>query len=216
MTHDHQSLEVRPRVLRNAILTGIGCAIFSVAGLWMILSGEQILVGLLSLAFFGGGGLYAIPRMLRRTVSLELTREGIEWRYPQGKAVVPWVDVESIGIVSLFSNKMVGIRLRSYDRYLNEMSPEVARLFAKSLPYMKFAARATSLLDTPAAIALWSKRDGADPSGTLASFSTVGNLAEGLVWARTNYGYELLLSWADIDRPPAKFVTLLEEYRSRA
>jgi len=59
MTHDHQSLEVRPRVLRNAILTGIGCAIFSVAGLWMILSGEQILVGLLSLAFFGGGGLYA-------------------------------------------------------------------------------------------------------------------------------------------------------------
>lgn len=96
------------------------------------------------------------------------------------------------------------------------MSPEVAQLFAKSLAYMKVAARATSLLDTPTAAALWSKRDGTDPSGTLASFSTVGNLAEGLVWARTNYGYELLLSWVDIDRPATKFVTLLEEYRSRA
>lgn len=186
---------------------------FTLGGLWMIFSGEEILAGLLAVIFFGGGGLYAIPKLLGREVSMVLSAEGIEQRYPQGTAFIPWYDVENIGIVSMFSNKMVGIRLTSYNRYLNDMSPDLAAFFVKSLPYLKLLTRATSLLDTPTAVVLWSKLEGADVSEVLKSFGQVGNLAEALMWARKTYGYDLMFSWADLDRPPKEFVALLEEYR---
>ena len=180
----------------------------------MIFSGEAILAGLLSVIFFGGGGVYAIPKLLRRDVSMVLSSEGIKQQYAQGSTFIPWDDVEKIGIVSMFSNKMVGIRLSSYDRYLNEMSPDLAAFFIQSLPYLKLLTRATSLLDAPTAIVLWSKLESADVSEALKSFGKVGTLAEALMWARTNYGYDLMLSWADLDRSATKFAALLEEYRA--
>ncbi len=206
--------EVRPKVRRNAILVALGCGLFTIIGLWMIFSGEEILAGFLGVIIFGGGGLYAIPKMLRRDVSMVLSFQGIQQRWPQGRAFVPWADVEQVGIVSIFSNKMVGIRLRSYDRYLNDMSPELAEFYVKSLPYLKLVSRATSLLEAPAAIALWSKLEGTDMSEALKGFGNVGNLAEALMWARANFGYDLVLSWADLDRPAEKFIALLEEYRN--
>jgi hypothetical protein len=206
--------EVRPRSRRNAILVGLGCGIFTIGGLWMIFSGEAILAGLLAVIFFGGGGLYAIPKLLRRDISMVLSSEGIEQQYAQGSTFISWDDVEKIGIVSMFSNKMVSIRLSSYDRYLDDMSPDLAAFFMQSLPYLKVLTRATSLLDAPTAIVLWSKLEGADVSEALKSFGKVGNLAEALMWARTNYGYDLMLSWADVDRSATKFAALLEEYRA--
>ncbi len=107
MTPDPQRFEVRPKADRNAILAGAGCAIFTIVGLWMIFSGENILAGLLGVVFFGGGGLYAIPKMLRRKVTMVLTPKGIEQCYAEGSALIPWADVENVGIVSIFSNKMV-------------------------------------------------------------------------------------------------------------
>lgn len=206
--------EVRPKARRNAILLAAGCGVFTIGGLWMIFSSEEILAGFVAVIFFGGMGLYSIPKILRRDVSMVLSSQGIEQRWPQGSAFIPWADVEKVGIVSMFSNKMVGIRLRSYDRYLNDMSPELAEFCVKNLPYLKLLARATSLLDAPAPIALWSKLEGTDVSEALKGFGQVGNLAEALMWARANNGYDLTLSWAELDRSAEKFVALLEEYRN--
>jgi hypothetical protein len=94
------------------------------------------------------------------------------------------------------------------------MSPGLAEFLVETLPYLKLIARATSLLDAPTAVTLWSMLEGTDTSEALESFGKVGNLAETLIWARKNYGYDLLLSWAELDRPAKKFVALLEEYRS--
>jgi Protein of unknown function (DUF2982) len=208
-----ETFEVRPKTLKNAALLAIGSAMFTAVGAWLVFSGEGVLAGLLAIAFFGGVGIYAIPKMLRRKVSLVLTPEGIEQRYAEGSAHIPWSDIEQVGIVSMFSNKLVGIRLKSYDRYLETMTPSLAEFTTKNLAYSKVIARTTSLLDVPTSVAVWSKLLGHDLSGALESFGKVGDLAQALLWSRNQYGYDLLLSWAEVDRPVPDFVELLERYR---
>ena len=179
--------------------------------------GEAVLGGLLAIVFFGGGGLVAIPRLLWRKVTLVLTSEGLEQRYPEGSAHIPWQDVEQVGLVSAYSTTMPGIRLNSYDEYLDNMSPSLAAFFAKNLPYMKWLARTTSLLDLPAGAGLWSKMRGVDVhQGDLKAFGKVGTSAEGLLWSRERFGYDILFSWAELDRPAAEFVALLEGHRLAA
>ena len=208
-----QTIEVHPNVSRNVVIAVIGCTAFTVGGFWMLLSGEEMLAGLLCVVFFGGGGIYGVPEMLRRRVTMVLTPEGIEQRYVEGNAYIPWADVESVGIVSVAASKMVGIRLKTYDHYLDRMSPSLAEFMTKSLPYMKLLTRATSLLDVPAAVTVWTKLKGqGDLEETLASFGKVGSLAQALLWTREQFGYDLVLSWVEIDRPAAKFAALLEGY----
>ena len=66
-------------------------------------------------------------------------------------------------------------------------------------------------LDAPGGVGLWLKAEGK----SLESFGDVGNLAQGLAWARENCGYDLMFAWSELDRPMNKFVDLLEEYRRR-
>ena len=209
-------IEIRPKAGKSVALMSVGCAVFTLGGLWMVFSGDETLAGVVAIVFFGGGGLYAIPKMLRRRVSMVLTPEGIEQRYAEGIASIPWSDVERVGILSIFSNKMVGIRLKSYDRYLDRMSPSLAAFMTKNLPYLKLLSRATSLLDVPTSVAVWSRLEGHDASESLESFGKVGGLAQALLWSRDKYGYDLALSWAEIDRPATDFVALLEGYRASA
>lgn len=178
----------------------------------MISSGE-IEAGLLVLLFFGVGGAYAIPKALRRKVTMVLSPEGIELTYAEGVAIVPWPDIERIGVVivgpKLAGTKMVGIRLKSYDGFLNEMSPELAAFSLKGLSYLKLAAKAATSVDAPGGVGLWVKAAG-EP---LESFGDVGSLAQALKWTRDNYGYDLAFAWSELDRPPDQFVRLLEEYQ---
>jgi Protein of unknown function (DUF2982) len=213
------SFEVRPKARRNSVLLALGCLVFTLGGLWMIVEGEgkDTLAGLLGVVFFGGGGLYAVPKMLRRNVSMVLTRRGIEQHTLYGVAHILWKDTERIGVASLFGNKVVGVRLSTYNNYLADMSPQLAGFMTRSLPYLKLLARATSLLDAPAAVQLWSKLAGReDPSDALKDFGQVGNLAEALLWSRKTYGYDIVFTWADRDRSAERFVDLLEQYRKGA
>ena len=212
-------LEIRPKTVRNAILAGLGCTVFTIAGAAMMYAGESVeefFGGLLGVVFFGGGGLYAIPKLLRRTVPIVLSPQGIEQRYAEGTTLVIWEDIEDIGIVSLFGNKMAGVRLVNYNRYLESMSPEFADVLLKRLPYMKLMTRATALLDAPSAVALWSKMDGVDASTALADFGKVGDLAGAFLWVRNTTGYDIVFAWTELDRSPKTFVALLDEWRSRS
>jgi hypothetical protein len=167
---------------------------------------------LLALLFFGVCGAIAIPKYLRRKVSMELSGEGIKIFYAEGYAFLHWADVDQIGIIRIASSKMVGIRLRSYDRFLDDFSPDAAALFAKNLPYLKLLAKAVSSLDfSIGGVGLWLKAEGK----SLESLGEVGNLAQSLLWLRENYGYDLAFAWSDLDRSAEKFVALLQEYRAR-
>jgi hypothetical protein len=106
---------------------------------------------------------------------------------------------------------MVGIRLRSYDRYLDEMPPDVAASAIQGLWYLKLMAKGALSLDAPGGAGVWAKAQGK----SLESFGKVGNLAQALLWARETCGYDLAFAWSELDRPANKFLGLLEEYRGR-
>jgi len=212
-------LEIKPKTGRNVLLLVLGCSFFTIAGLYMMSTGEpqNVGAGLLSVVFFGGGGLIMGPRLLRRKVSMVLTREGMEQITPYGKAYIGWHDVEKLGLVSIYANKMVGIRLLNYDAYVQSMSPEMTEFIRKNLPYMKLLARGTSLLSVPDACALWSKLEGnPDPKDALKSFGKVGSFVETLIWNRQQYGYDVLLAWQDRDRSAPALLDLLQAYRGLA
>lgn len=212
-----QTVEIRPKVGRNVILVAILCIIFTLIGFAMLCSGEEIFGGLMAILFFGGGGAYAVPTLLRRRVPMTLTPEGIAQRYPQGTAFIPWADIEQIGLMSIYSTELVGIRLKSYNRYLGSISPDLAAHIKKNLPHLKFFARATTEhLEAPDMLEDWSKREGHAGAETLESFGKVKDFAEALLWSRNQYGFDIMFSWVELDRSPKAFAQLLEEYRTGA
>jgi hypothetical protein len=210
-------LEIRPKTGRNVLFLVVGCFAFTIAGFFMIRTGEveKIAVGVLSVVFFGGGGLITAPKLMRRKISMVLSEHGVEQIAPHGSAFIPWVDVEKLGTTSIFGNDFVGVRMGSYDRYIESMSPELSSFMRKNMPYLKLIARATALLPVPQAVALWSKlKEETDLPEALKAFGKTGSFVEALMWSRQQFGYDILIGWSDRDRSAPKFLELLEEYRA--
>jgi hypothetical protein len=212
-------VEIHPRGRRNGLLIAIGSAIFLAAGLWMMQNGEEqfdSLWGLGSVAF-GALGLWASRRISRRKTSMVLTPERFEQLTIYGAASVPWRDVEKIGSLSYLGQKMLGVRLKTYDTYLGGMSQELAGAITKAMPFVRVAASAMSLVPGSQLLTLWSRLDGvAEPAEALKDVGKVGDVAGMLTWSRKTLGYDILFGWADFDRPAAELAELLERYRAAA
>jgi hypothetical protein len=215
-----ERVEIRPRTRRNAILLMLGSVLFTAGGIWLMVDGEGTVDGLVGAAcvlFFGGGGLYALPRLLRRPVSLVLEPDALVQVTLYGSARVPWRDVERVGVASWMGQRLLGMRLKTYDGYLNGMSAELAGTITRALPYVRVAGTVLGKLDPGAALGLWSRFQGhADPASAVAAMGKVGDLAGMLLWCRNTFGYDILFGWADTDRPMPELAALLERYRSAA
>lgn len=212
-------VEIHPRGRRNGMLIGAGSAIFLATGVWMMQSGEEQLDTLAGIGsvIFGALGLYASHRLWRRKTSMVLTPEVLEQVTIYGAASMPWRDVEKVGAVSYLGQKLLGVRLRTYDNYLGGMSQELAGVLTKAMPFMRVAASAVSLVPGSQLLTLWSRLDGVpEPAEALKDFGKVGDVAGMLVWSRKTLGYDILFGWADFDRPVAELVELLERYRAAA
>ena len=218
--------EIKPNAKRNAMLLGLGSVAFTIGGFWMVAdgSGTEVFAGILCVVFFGGAGLLVVPKLLRRDVSMVLTPEGIEQITLYGTAKILWEDVEQVGVWQHNLAKMVGIRLKSHDNYLAHMSPQLSEFLTKSLPFMQIAGVAAWFLDAshsffvgPIVGTFLSKLTGeSDIKDSLLEFTNAKNLATALEWQRKNFGYDILLSWTDLDRSANGFVSLLEHYQNRA
>jgi hypothetical protein len=188
-----ERFEVRPRLLLKMTLVMLGCAAFTLASAWLVSRGTSraVFAGLLGIVVFGFGGLgcllYFMPKVVRRKISMVLTRAGIEFRYVPGNTFLPWEDIETIGVFALASgstSSFVGVRLRAYENYIRNLTPELVR---PSLTILK-----------------------------VMSLGKVRSISGGLEWSRKKFGYDITIGWADRDRPPEKFAALLEEYRAAA
>jgi hypothetical protein len=132
-----------------------------------------------------------------------------------GTAMIPWQDIETIGSTRIQAHKMIGIRLKKYDGYINNMSSELADLINKSLPLVRLASIGISFLNIPIyakALAAFEGRE--NPARTLRKIGRVGNLAESMIFCRQTYGYDILFAWTELDRPASEFIKLLESYRT--
>jgi hypothetical protein len=210
-------VEIHPRGRRNGLLIAIGSAIFLAAGLWMMQNGEEQFDSLWGLGsvVFGALGLWASHRLWRRKTSMVLTPERFEQLTIYGAASVPWQDVEKIGSLSYLGQKMLGVRLKTYDTYLGGMSQELAGAITTAMPFVRVAASAVSLVPGSQLLTLWSRLDGvAEPAEALKDVGKVGDVAGMLAWSRKTLGYDVVFGWADFDRPVAELVELLERYRA--
>lgn len=212
-------IEIHPRRRRNAMLLVGGALFFGLGGLAMILEPEAETdqwwgAGLLVMAALC---LFVATRLWRRKTSMVLTPERLDQITVYGAAAVPWADVEKIGALSYLGQKLIGVRLRTYDNYLTNVSPQMAGALAKMIPLTRVAATGVSLLPGSQLLTLWSRLDGVgDPAEALKDFGKVGDLAGWLMASRKMLGYDLTFAWADFDRPADELVRLLEEYRAAA
>jgi hypothetical protein len=178
----------------------------------MVLSGKGFVPGLLSVVFFGGGGLLIAYKFLRHPVTFVLTKDGTEQRYPQGSIHILWADIEQVGIFRAATSKMVGMRLTTYERYLRNMSPELMEIIRKRLPYVKLAARAASMLEVSGGVGVLLGHD----QEAMKDFGEVGGIAEALAWSRAKTGYDVAFQRLDFDRSADEFSALLDQYRLAA
>lgn len=204
VTERRDRFVVRPRWWLLA-LTVAGCLGFTAMGLMMIASGEVylILVGLLSVAFFGGGGMLLARFVARRGLwALTLTPAGIEL---STGGLLPWEDIEAVGTLRFKIDKtskikLFGIRLSRYDRYL------------ASVPTMQRVEMEWGLLRFLKPFAL--VFSGFENGSLLQSFATdVSSLETALRWNREQTGWDYAFSPVWLDRPTEQFVAFVERYR---
>lgn len=198
-------LEIRPREVRNVVRVTVGCAAFVVAGTWMLLTEHALvyrLAGGAAVAFFGLG-LLLTPVMARRRLTLALTPAGLEQVRREGVATIPWADVAAVGVASPGRGPdMVGILLTSYDRYLERMPPELAAQMTR------FASVMRPVAGEHAGVVHGPVRD------MVTDLVRARGLAGVLALHREHFGFDVLLSADELDRPAAEFAALLRQYAS--
>lgn len=103
----------------------IGCVGFSAAGIWMIALGTeaglvwQQGLGVLSVAFFGGGGLFWLLHRLAYRDALIIDCDGIiEHASAMGAGFLPWESIARFYVFEWNGQKFLGIEPVSLDDYL--------------------------------------------------------------------------------------------------
>jgi hypothetical protein len=201
----YERTEIRPSRVRNSLKMIALMALLVPASGWTMLYADEIVVkvvGALGLAFFGGGGTFALWSMTRTPWTLALAPDALEVRVQDFIARIPWRDIEAVGLAHVSGQTMPSIRLARYDNYLASLSPEAARAFERRWGAMKWMARATMALANEPSLG------GHADSSSIADVMRANRALTG--------GYDMSFGWNQIDRPAAKFAAFLEaEWRER-
>jgi hypothetical protein len=210
--------EIRPNLARNALqVIAISAVCALCGGLLILQDGAEYKLGGAVCLFVSLFMVVCIPKLMKRKLSFVLNHYGIQQMWSEESVFIPWEDVEKIGVASIHSTNLVGVRLKSYDNYLASFTPEMASAFRKILPVMKLTVRAASLVEPPQAkvTKIWKVLSGAeDPSDVLKSLGNIGSYAEAMLWNRQHYGYDLVWGRMGLDRSAKEFASLLEQYRT--
>src|SRR5580765_4055320 len=142
-------IEIRPNRGSNVLkMIGLMALLVPASAVAMIRADDIFTkaVGAVGLAFFGGGGAFALWSMMRTPWTLALAPDALEVRVQDFIARIPWRDIEAVGLAHVRGQKMPSIRLARYDNYIASPSPEAARVFERRWGAMKWMARATMVL----------------------------------------------------------------------
>jgi hypothetical protein len=187
---------IRPR-LGRLLLTVLGAAAFTGAGIAMVSTGElpAVFIGLLSITFFGGGTAAMLAQGVRHGMSqVTLTAGGMRLR---SGGTVAWTDIAAVGCTT-GSGRLVWLRLHDPERYLASAPAGANRAMRRFM--LPFAA-VLGLLGH-AALRRYA--------------ATVRSYADEVRWNRETYGWDLGLAVTWLDRSGGEFVELIERYRREA
>ena len=210
-----ETTKVHPNSSKNTLVMGLISILLTIGGALLILSGggeKDVITGVLFVLVFGSAIILSIRDLIMLRIAIVLTPEHLEYRCKNGTTYTPWSDIESVGVIKVMSRDHVGIRLKSYDYYLESMSPPVAHNIRKILPFRKLISGASLSLDRSSMATIWSKLEGKDYAEVFIKYGKVGDLAKSMLWARHEFGYDIMFSWDEIDRSEKNFVKLLNNY----
>src|SRR5258708_6613922 len=105
--------EIRPSRVSNVLkMIVLMSLLVPASGAAMIYADEIVMkaVGALGLAFFGGGGAFALWSMTRTPWTLALAADALEVRVQDFIARIPWRDIEAVGLAHVSGQTMPSIR----------------------------------------------------------------------------------------------------------
>jgi len=213
-----EHLEIKPKRKVLALFLILACVGMSVLALWMMAQEEagegELIVGLICLLFFGWYGLTRSIKAYRRNTSLVLTPEHLEIISIYGKSKIPWDDVEKVDVhAQMIGGQLVGIRLKTYENYLENMSDEMADALMKDISYGKLFLGLNSLIKAPKETEPLLKAFGIEESKKLLQDQgSIRNLVDMLIKTREKYGFDLFFTFWDLDRSATAFSRLLRKY----
>ncbi len=162
--------------------------------------------GLLSIVFFGGLCGYAFIRTVRGQGRLAILDEGLEIGLPGTLGhIVPWQDIESIGVTTIASNEFTTVCLTDYRAFLERMTDAEAKVFLRLV-------RGLTIVGYGAVVA----SANTELTPMLGELKEVASAADYLAMNRRMYGAELLISWTMRDRSATAFAAYLEQFRQNA
>jgi hypothetical protein len=187
-------------------LTVAGCVAFVAAGVFMLTTGPTVLEAIfsvLSIVFFGGGGVLLIVKLARTKSVLILTPAGL---HPISGGLVPWDDYDGVGVSTVAGTTIIGIRLRSYDSYIASLTPAQATLAAR-------AGRAGKLFGAVSSPLIGRRHTGSEALANIPGDKE--GLAGLLAWSReTSGGYDLSFSPMLFDRPAPQVMQAIADYQT--
>lgn len=168
---------------------------FTLAGLWMLTSDQWStkFFGVLSILFFGVGGVLALIKMIKNRHTLTADHAGIR---PGNGGFVEWANVESIGKSNAGGTASLGVRVRDVDRYLASLTP------AERQTAIQFAKGARAVAPGLA--------NAGHPQQVAPGMTEERQVME---WSRSvNEGYDLLFAGATLGRSVDEAVSMLTAY----
>jgi hypothetical protein len=187
-------------------LTVIGCAAFVAVAVAMLVSGVtpfEAFIAVVGILFFGGGGGWMLWKLARAKTVLVLSPGGV---HPISGGLIPWQDIEGVGMGRTSGTAIIGIRLNSYDRYVASLTPAETALAVRT-------ARAGKAFGSVTAPFLGRRGTGAASLTEIPSSG--GDVAALLEWARNNSGgFDISFSPMLFDRPGPQVVEAIAAYHS--
>lgn len=196
------------------------CVPFTAAGVFMVSSSTDwatVLFGWLAVLFFGVGGLCMLVVKLRKPTVLTLTGEGIR---PESGGFIPWDDFDGAGTGRIpggrGGTKIIGIRLKSYERFVQSFTPGEVRLIRGA----NTAARLTAgVLPRIAGSSSRRMRRSLDALRSLprqeAGSVPLRDVARSLEWSRGLCGWDITFSPMMFRGSSAGVVQDIESYHRR-
>jgi hypothetical protein len=204
--------EIRPAGWRFGLLV-LGLVAFVALGVWLLTSGGlfTIPIGVLTIVFFGGFGGYALYRMSLGQGRIAIVPAGVEIAlYGPSPRVIPWSDIDAIGVLKLGDQEYTTIRLNRYASLVDGLTDDEARAILRRFQALNLMGYAT------VAVGAMHFADVSDLTHLLSGSRQVKSVVEVFRHARNTCGAELLLPWNMRDRGAQAFAEYLETMRVRA
>jgi hypothetical protein len=201
--------EIRPAAWRFVLLV-LGLIAFVSLGVWLVMSGGLfvIVIGVLTVVFFGGFGAYAVYRMSQGRGRIAILRSGVEITlFGSTPRLIPWSDIEAVGVLTVRDQEFTTIRLNRYRALVETLTDDEARLALREFQAMRLMSYATM------AAGVAHLADVSDLATFVSGSEHVKSVVAMLRHARDTYGAEVLLPWNLRDRSAREFADYLEQCR---